>query len=123
MAEITKEMARFLKLPNPESYTSHSIRRTGATLLAEQGITTEALRQYGGWKNASTAQVYIGSTVSNKKRLAEAVLDSPTATKKPFVPTPAVALQPTTPSPYSSIPPQFLNNGNFENCTFHIHNQ
>jgi len=82
LADITKEMASFLKLENPDSYTSHSFRRSGATLLAESGVSTEALRQYGGWKNASTAQVYIESTESNKKRLSNAVLDSPSPTKK-----------------------------------------
>lgn len=83
-ADVSKEIARFLNIPNPEDYTSHSIRRSGATILAKAGFPTEALRPYAGWKNASTAQIYIENTESNKKRRAESDLDSPTATKKPY---------------------------------------
>lgn len=119
-ADLTKSIAKWLKLPNPDSYTSHSLRRTGATLLAEGGITTEALRQYGGWKNAGTAQMYIESTERNKKRLAEAVLDSSSPTKK-ITPAPAPAL------PVVAVPApalggaQIILGGTFNNCTIHFH--
>ena len=127
MAEISKEIARFLKLPNPEDYTSHSIRRSGSTILAEAGFSTEALRQYGGWKNASTAQIYIENTESNKKRLAESVLDPHTATKKPY------QLHSFTPSKEGlSVPPfpqtfapttTFLVGATLNNCVIHIHHE
>lgn len=117
LAAITKEIASFLKLEDAEKYTSHSLRRTGATLLAEQGISTEALRQYGGWKNAATAQVYIAQTATSKKRLAEAVLDSPSALKKQVNFTVPVS-SPAAPLPTNV---QFVLGGNFENCTINIH--
>ena len=121
MADITKEIARFLNLEDPESDTSHSIRRTGATLLAEKSVTTEALRQYGGWKNASTAQVYIESTASNKKRLAESVLDSTSAPKIPKFSGPAIAVSPPVSTATALGSSNILFGGNFENCVFHVH--
>ena len=120
LADISKEAAKFLGLPSPELYTSHTWRRTGATLLAEQEVSTEALRQYGGWKNASTAQIYIESTAKNKKRLAEAVLESPSPTKK-SLPVPAIPLaEPFTAAP-SRHTTQIIMGGHFDNCTIHIH--
>lgn len=34
---MPKEIAQFLKLPNPEGYTGHSFRRSSATLIADEG--------------------------------------------------------------------------------------
>lgn len=125
LADITKEIARFLKLPKPESYTSHSIRRTGATILAETNFTTEAIRQYGGWKNASTAQLYIENTANNKKRLSEAVIEPSTAAKKPFSPTPTppalgTPQQPLI-TPHSTTTTSMFTQATLNNCVIHIH--
>lgn len=127
MAGVTKEMAEFLQLPHPEMYTSHSLRRTGATLLAEQGISTEALRQYGGWKNATTAQVYIDTTVTNKKRLAASVLEPSNPAKKPSPAPTATATAPpaanyATPN-MPSFPATLIAGGNFNECSFVVHMQ
>lgn len=37
MGEMGKEIAKYLKLSNPELYTGHSLRRTSATLLVDGG--------------------------------------------------------------------------------------
>ena len=46
-ANILKKVPNFiamkLQLPNPESYKSHSVRHTAATIGAENGCTTEQL--------------------------------------------------------------------------------
>lgn len=123
----SKEIARFLGFPNPENYTSHSIRRTGVTILAENGFTTEALWQYGGWKNASTAQIYIENTESNKERIAEAVLDPPTLSKKPFVPhsftTSNVGVHPPPPPNNNAPITSMISQATLNNCVIHIHHE
>lgn len=120
LADISKEAARFLGLASPDSYTSHTWRRSGATMLAESGVSTEGLRQYGGWKNAATAQIYIESTANNKKRLAETVLDSTSPTKKPS-PGVAIPLQASFTAPPSLGTTQIATGAVFNQCTIHIH--
>lgn len=121
LAGITKKIAEYLELPEPSKYTSHSLRRTGATLLAEKGVSTEALRAYGGWKNASTAQVYIENTVSNKKRLAASVIDSEMPTKKVCPPTPSIMVQTPVPTAVQPSTINFITGSTLHDCVIHIH--
>ena len=43
LKSVAREMALFLKLPNPEKYTSHSYRHTAASIAAERGATEAQL--------------------------------------------------------------------------------
>ena len=67
-------MAEKLNLKNPTDYHSHSLRRTGATLLAMAGRTEEQIKTMGNWSSASAVIRYIeNSEVSmrnNGKALA-----------------------------------------------------
>jgi integrase len=38
IGEQPKIIAQYLKLPNPELFTGHCFRRTGATILADAGV-------------------------------------------------------------------------------------
>lgn len=58
----TKKVAEFLELPNPNTYTSHSVCRTGATLLADSGASLLELKQYGQWKSDCVAQRYVAES-------------------------------------------------------------
>jgi len=53
------KMAMKLKLKNPQAYHSHSLRRTGATLLAMAGRTQEQIKTMGNWISASAVIRYI----------------------------------------------------------------
>ena len=43
LKSVAREMAVFLRLPNPKKYKSHSIRHTSATIAAERGATEAQL--------------------------------------------------------------------------------
>lgn len=48
---LVQDIAKFLKLPNPESYTGHSYRRTSATGVANVTNDLLAWQQYSGSLN------------------------------------------------------------------------
>ena len=45
---IPKEIAKYLKLPEPEAYTGHCFRRSSATILVDAGGDLLALKRHGG---------------------------------------------------------------------------
>jgi hypothetical protein len=49
----------FLGLPNPSSYTRHSLRVSSATALADEGATLLALKRHGQWMSDTVAVGYI----------------------------------------------------------------
>jgi integrase len=61
ISKFPSEVALFLGLSDPELYTGHCLRRTGATLLAESGVSKLTLKLAGRWKSDTSAMV-IGST-------------------------------------------------------------
>ena len=86
MEKYAQKIAEFLQKPHvshillniqfssiskqPETYTSHAFRRTGATLLADSGSSLTEVKQYGGWKSDSSAQRYIMHTKKSKLNIA-----------------------------------------------------
>ncbi|KAJ8911518.1 hypothetical protein NQ315_012490 [Exocentrus adspersus] len=71
-----RQIAEFLKLPNPKNYSGHSFRRSSATLLvdAEGDITT--LKRHGGWKSTLVAEGYIDESIKNKMDTAHKLSNS-----------------------------------------------
>ncbi|KAJ8669542.1 hypothetical protein QAD02_000801 [Eretmocerus hayati] len=57
-----KVVATFLKLPEPERYTGHCIRRTSATVYAETSCNDRELMRHGRWKNIQCASGYVQDT-------------------------------------------------------------
>ena len=57
IARFPKDIAKFLGLENPESYTGHSYRRTGTTIAANNGANIEQLKRIGSWKSTSTREI------------------------------------------------------------------
>jgi hypothetical protein len=70
ISQIGQKVAYFLGLNNPEAYTSHSFRRTGSTLLANEGISLFNLKRFGRWKLDSVAQSYVESSERSKQEIA-----------------------------------------------------
>lgn len=69
-SKLPCEVAIFLKKENPQEFTGHCLRRTGATLLADSGVTIVELQRWGRWKNASVAQRYVDKSVKGKLNCA-----------------------------------------------------
>jgi integrase len=59
MGKISKEIASFLRLPNPELYTGHCFRRSSATHLANHGGSLLTIKRHGGWKSSTVAESYV----------------------------------------------------------------
>jgi len=70
---IPTRMAEAIKLPDSKRYHSHSMRRTGATLLAIMGRTDEQIKTMGNWKSSSVASRYIETSEVSMKANGMAV--------------------------------------------------
>ena len=69
IGQYPKIVAQFLQV-DPEGYTGHCWRRTGATILAENDITLIQLKHAGGWRSDQVAQQYIDETKTGKLQIA-----------------------------------------------------
>lgn len=76
IGEIPGMIATFLKLAEPRKYTGHAMRRTGATLLADEGVDLLTLKRFGAWKSDSVAQGYVANSKDVKRKLSETVQGS-----------------------------------------------
>ena len=59
-----KDIAVFLGLENPQTYTGHSLRVSSATVLADEGGDNLVLKRHGRWSSDAIAEDY----VRNSKR-------------------------------------------------------
>ncbi len=60
-----------------EKYTSHCFRRSGATFLADGGISLENLKRFGRWKSTTCAERYVADSSASKTDLALRVSAQP----------------------------------------------
>lgn len=67
MGKVSKNIAAFLKLPNPELFTGHCFRRSSATHLANCGGDILTIKRHGGWQSSAVADGYV--EVSSKKKI------------------------------------------------------
>lgn len=56
---ILKTVAKIIKLPNAENYSSHSLRRGFATTASQQGASLSAIMRQGRWQHSDTALGYV----------------------------------------------------------------
>ncbi len=82
LASYPNQIADFLKLPEPERFTGHAFRRTGATLLSNSGVSLLMLKQAGGWKSDSVAQRYIEESDIPKREIASRIASGSAQTVK-----------------------------------------
>lgn len=73
IAKFPKEIAKFLQLDDPESYTGHAYRRTGTTIAAESGANSDELMRMGPWKSRAVCEKYIKQSVGYKKTLGRMI--------------------------------------------------
>lgn len=73
---MAKDIAAFLKLPNPEQFTGHCFRRSSATMLVNAGGDLLTLKRHGGWRSSAVAEGYIDDSVENKIQTANKIVKS-----------------------------------------------
>jgi len=73
LAETTKAIARALNLSDPDKYTGHGLRATGATAMADHGATELELLQAGNWKSSAVAREYIRQSGIAQRRRADLI--------------------------------------------------
>lgn len=73
---MPKEIAEYLNLPDSNSYTGHTFRRTSATLLADSGADIMTLKRHGGWKSSNVAEGYIEDSLNSKKKIGDDITKS-----------------------------------------------
>lgn len=73
---VPKQIAEYLKLPDPKMYTGHCLRRTSATILVDAGGDLMALKRHGGWKSSTTAEGYVEESINNKTSTANRIINS-----------------------------------------------
>ena len=56
------ETAVMLGLPNPETFSNHSWRRSAATNLADAGVSKTNLKRHGQWSSDATVEGYIAQS-------------------------------------------------------------
>jgi len=70
---VCSKMATLLKLPNPEKYHSHSMRRTGASLLAMNGGSEQQIKSMGNWKSSTVANRYIDTSALSMQKSGKVI--------------------------------------------------
>jgi hypothetical protein len=72
---IPHAIAAYLGKTNPKEYTGHCYRRTGATILANSGLSLLELKQAGGWRSSTVAEGYINESDASKRKIGDAFGD------------------------------------------------
>ena len=78
LGKVPNMIANYLKLPNPELYTGHCMRRSSTTLLADAGADITTIKRHGGWKSTTVAESYIENSVANKTKIANQIIQGST---------------------------------------------
>jgi hypothetical protein len=93
-------------------YAAHSFRRTGASIMAENGANTEELMSGGGWSSHKVARSYVDdSQLASRKRASYLELEEDRPAPKP-------AKRAKTVDDTSDPDPEATNRM-FQGCTFH----
>lgn len=74
LSKIPSIIAKYLNLPQPNTYTGHTFRRTSASLLVDSGGDILKLKQHGGWKSTAVAEGYVDNSFNTKMDCASRIL-------------------------------------------------
>eukprot|EP01083_Nonionella_stella_P267157 902758_1 len=66
-----KKIATILGKDNPRNFTGHTMRRFGATRLADGGASVIQLKRYGVWKSNKVAETYAAQSMRSKCDIAD----------------------------------------------------
>ena len=130
LAKTPRKIAEFLKLPDPQLYTGHCLRRSAATAMGNNGATLNQLMHAGGWHSSTMARRYVETSAVELQQAANLLAASagnamgPVSAPAPALPpapapAPAPALAPVpppAPAPGPASTP--VNTFTFTNCSF-----
>jgi hypothetical protein len=68
-----KDIAKWLEIENWAEFTTHTFRRSGATILGGKNVSVMLLKQAGSWKSDSSPQNYINESDGPKQAIASAL--------------------------------------------------
>ena len=71
--QVGKNIATFLKLPDPDKYTGQCWRGTSASFCADAGLTTQQIMAVTGHKSEKALQVYVDNSKVQKQIAANAI--------------------------------------------------
>ena len=126
IGDYGKQIAGFLGLEEPNRFTSHCWRRSGASSLAEHGANEQELQSAGNWASGKVAMSYISGSLTYKRKLANMLAPQddfeegprpppqPQTTSSSYAPA-APIIAPTAPPVYSF--------SNCNNCVINVAHQ
>ena len=79
LANIGKDFAELLGLSNPESYTSHTFRRSAAGSAADAGCSSFMLKQHMRWADEKMASEYVDKSKCFGRQMASYITGKPIA--------------------------------------------
>lgn len=71
IANIPKEVAKYLNLPEPLKFTGHSFRRTSASVAVDEGLTMDEIKRIGPWESTKVAEKYVQASLARKRKVAK----------------------------------------------------
>jgi site-specific recombinase XerD len=74
LTQIIKRQAKACQLPNPEAFSSHSLRRGLATSASHKGASLKAIMRQGRWQHVGTVSGYIEEGQRFEDNAAAAIL-------------------------------------------------
>ena len=77
--ELSKEIAQTLETDDYERYTTHTYRRSGATILASLGANNEETRLMGDCKSPQVAVRYVADSDVPRQNTLRKAPDVPSA--------------------------------------------
>ena len=74
LSNYTKNIAKQLGLPNAEQYTSHSLKRSGITFMANAGMNVSEIKKHTGHKSDKVVEGYVFNSMAQKRKASEALM-------------------------------------------------
>ena len=60
--------------PNAEQYTSHSLKRSGITFMANAGMNVSEIKKHTGHKSDKVVEGYVFNSMAQKRKASEALM-------------------------------------------------
>lgn len=92
IGKAPRNIATYLKLPNPECFTGHCFRRSSATHLANSGGDLITVKRHGGWKSSAVAEGYIDASSKKKMEVGQILSDASKTSTVPCNPSTSTAM-------------------------------
>ena len=123
IAKIGEDIAKWLGYSPEEArkFTSHTFRRSAATMLVENGVSRNILKLAGGWRSDRACEGYINDSTKMKRSIADLLAEE---TPIQVMSKSGDTMFASTSNRFDSTPNQHFGNvfniSNISHCQFHI---